>query len=116
MKKDINYYMKLPYKIELQHISPEEGGGFILEIPELGRLSTNAWGATLDEAYIMLEEIKRANIEDLLARNIEIPEPQEEKIYTGRANPRIGQSLRKPPADLAEREKIAQLSQPQGNI
>ena len=110
MKKDIDYYMKLPYKIELHRVSTDEGGGFILEIPELGRLSTNAWGATLDEAYIMLEEIKRANIEDMLTQRIEIPEPQEEIFYSGRVSQRMGTSLHKSLTDFAEQEKIPQLS------
>jgi predicted RNase H-like HicB family nuclease len=107
MKKDIEYYMGLPYKVELHHVKPSEGGGFILEIPELGRLSTNAWGATLDEAYTMLEEVKRANIEDMLAQRLEIPEPQVEKIYSGRVNLRMSPSLHRALADLAGQEGIS---------
>lgn len=107
MKKDINYYMELPYKIELHRISPDEGGGFIAEVPDLGRLSTNAWGKTADDALSMLEEIKRDNIEDLLAQGLDVPEPQGEKIYSGRTNLRMSPSLHQELAEKAERENVS---------
>lgn len=107
MKKDIEYYMRLPYKIELHRIGPEEGGGFLAEIPDLGRLSTNAWGETVAEAYDMLEEIKRSNIEDMLAQGMEVPEPKEEKTYSGRINLRMPPSLHRALAETALRENVS---------
>ena len=34
MKKDIDYYLNLPYKIELNQIPQSEGGGFCARMPE----------------------------------------------------------------------------------
>jgi predicted HicB family RNase H-like nuclease len=109
MKKKIDYYMNLPYKIELYLVPSDEGGGIFLEIPELGRLSTNAWGATFDDACAMLDKIKRRNIEDMLEQGLEIPEPlKEEKNYSGHINLRLSPSLHHALAEMAKKENISQ--------
>jgi len=37
MKKDINYYMDLPYTIEVVPKPKSQVGGFIARLPEFGR-------------------------------------------------------------------------------
>ena len=42
MTKNIDYFMGLKYKISVTQIDESDGGGLLLEIPELGKLSTCA--------------------------------------------------------------------------
>ena len=39
MKKDLDYYMNLPYTIEIIRIPDSQGGGFSARLPEVGRLA-----------------------------------------------------------------------------
>lgn len=107
MNKDLEYYMNLQYKTELRELSDEEGGGFIVENPELGRLSTNAWGETVEDALLMLKEIRRSNIKDLLQKGMEVPEPQGERTYSGRINLRMPPTLHQDLVVMAEEQKTS---------
>ena len=107
MKKTIDYYMGLKYKINVIEIDESEGGGYLLEMPELGRLSTCAWGETFEEARTMLSEIQRDNIEDLLAKGLDVPEPSNEAEYSGRLNLRMPKTLHKRLAEIARDEKTS---------
>jgi len=51
LKKDLEYYMKLNYPLEVTQISQVEGGGFIITISALGRASMNAYGETFEGAW-----------------------------------------------------------------
>ena len=75
MTKSIDYYMGLKYKIISTTTEDQDGNGVLLEMPELGRLSTCAWGETYEEAHSMLREIQRDNIQDLIDKGLEVPEP-----------------------------------------
>jgi len=75
MIKNIDYYMNLKYKIVVNQIDESDGGGILLEMPELGRLSTCAWGEAYKEAYAMLREIQRDNIQDLIEKGMDVPVP-----------------------------------------
>ncbi|MDI9370593.1 MAG: toxin-antitoxin system HicB family antitoxin [Synergistaceae bacterium] len=104
--KNLDYYMSLPYVTEVTELSEEDGGGVVLCHPELGRLSTNAWGETYEEARGMLIEIKRGVFERCLADNLPIPEPKSEDLqkYSGRILLRMPRSLHKAVAEAAEEE------------
>lgn len=104
--KNMDYYMNLPYVTEVVELSEEDGGGVVLCHPELGRLSTNAWGETYDEARGMLVEIKRELFERCLAENLPIPEPKGEDLqeYSGKMLLRMPRSLHKAVAEAAEDE------------
>lgn len=104
--KNMDYYMNLPYVTEVVELSEEDGGGVVLCHPELGRLSTNAWGETYEEARGMLIEIKRELFERCLAENLPIPEPKGEDLqeYSGKMLLRMPRSLHKAVAEAAEEE------------
>lgn len=74
--------MGLKYKISVTQIDESDGGGLLLEMPELGKLSTCAWGETYEEAYAVLREIQRENIEDLIAKGLDVPEPITDENYS----------------------------------
>lgn len=79
MKKDIDYYMKLKYKIKIIHIPKNLGGGFNASIPQLGEYAFIGDGETEEEALKDLEETKREYFQDYIKKGIEIPEPEVEE-------------------------------------
>lgn len=71
--KDIEYYMALPYTIEL---TPDEDGFWFAEIPLLAGCMTNGtdWNDTLE----MIQDAKRAWLTTALDMGLAIPEPEME--------------------------------------
>lgn len=102
MKKTLDYYLGLPYKIELQS-SPE--GGYVATIPDLpGCISQ---GETIAEAVEMIEDAKNTWLEVALEEGFTIPEPLEQVQYSGRFNVRVPKSLHKTLAESAARENVS---------
>lgn len=69
--KTLEYYMSLPYTIEL---TPDEDGYWFAEIPLLPGCMTN--GENWDDALAMVEDAKRAWLTTALEMDIPIPEPE----------------------------------------
>ncbi len=76
MKKDLKYYMNLPYKIEIRAIPEAEGGGYVARLPELGKFTLAGDGNTPEEAIRSLNEIKEIMFKEWLGQGISIPEPE----------------------------------------
>ena len=92
--KDVNYYMNLPYRVELEPIPEEEGGGFSACVPQLGRYAFRADGETIAEALEKLEGIKREYFAAYLRDGVPIPEPEkDEEDYSGKFVLRIPKYL-----------------------
>lgn len=101
--KTIEYYMSLPYKIEL--IPDVVEGGYVVSCPELpGCLSC---GDTVGEAMENIEEAKRLLVEDALTDGRVIPEPERIEDYSGQFKLRIPKSLHKQLAEQSKREGIS---------
>ncbi len=72
--KTLEYYLSLPYTIEL---TPDEDGYWFVEIPLLpGCLSQ---GSSRAEALEMIDEAKILWLETALQEGIFIPEPERER-------------------------------------
>lgn len=71
MNKTLDYYLALPYAIEL---IPDEDGYWFAQIPLLPGCMTQ--GPSREEALNMLDEAKVLWLETALAENIAIPEPE----------------------------------------
>jgi len=99
--KDLDYYLKLPYKFTLY---PAEECGYVIEIPDLPGCITQA--ETADEALYMIEDAKKCWIETCLEEGIEIPEPAKDD-YSGKFNVRVPKSLHKTLVEQAEKENIS---------
>ena len=96
MNKDINYYLNLRYKIEINPIPEEDGGGFEACIPQLGKWAFLGIGKTETEALKHLEEVKSDLFQDYLKKGIKIPKPEVElESYSGRILLRIPKYLHK---------------------
>lgn len=103
--KNLEYYLALNYPIEFEEISAEDGGGFLATIPLLKGCMTD--GETLQEAYDNLKEAKRIWLEDMLSRNMPIPEPLKEENYSGKFLVRIPKSLHKIISEQSKREGLS---------
>lgn len=71
MTKPIEYYLSLPYTIEI--IPDEDEGGYVARIRELPGCLTQA--DTWEELLSMIEDAKRAWLESALKHDEDIPEP-----------------------------------------
>ena len=75
MAKELNYYLSLDYPVEIRHLSDSEGGGYMASIPCLGAGSFLGDGDSPEQAYKNLQKCKKEIFEELIAQDIEIPEP-----------------------------------------
>jgi predicted RNase H-like HicB family nuclease len=55
MKKELEYYLSLPYQIEVKVIPDEEGGGFMARLPQFGILGIIGNGESPEEALPNLD-------------------------------------------------------------
>ena len=83
MKKDLNYYMGLPYSRVIEEKNDESGHYYYGYIKELqGCQSTSD---TREEIFLSLDEAMKGWLEVKLEGNLSIPEPEEGMGYVGRA-------------------------------
>ena len=75
MNKTLDYYMSLPYTIQL---TPDVDGYWFAEIPLLDGCMTN--GENQADALIIIEDAKRAWLTTALDIGLAIPEPEPEKL------------------------------------
>ena len=69
--KNINYYMALPYKMEI--VEDKDEGGYVVSYPDLPGCIT--CGETIETAIANANDAKKAWIEAALESGIEIQEP-----------------------------------------
>lgn len=103
MKKDLKYYMDLPYRMEV--IPDEVEGGYVFRFPELPGCITTA--NTLEEGFRLLNDAKEAWISACLEDEIPIPEPFKLEDYSGQFKLRIPKSLHKQLAQRSREEGIS---------
>ena len=99
-EKNIDYYAKLPYSIE---ITPSPEGGYVATIPDLPGCITQ--GETRLEVLEMIEDAKICWLEATLDLGQSIDEPDFSR-YNGRLNLRIPKSLHKKLGERAEQEGV----------
>ncbi len=76
MNKNLEYYMKLPYKIKVEKIPEHVGGGYFACVPLLGTWAVCADGETEEEAREKLKEIMRDRLIEYINEELDIPEPE----------------------------------------
>jgi antitoxin HicB len=102
MEKTIEYYLNLPYTIELRG-EPEEG--WFVRVREL--LGCMSQGDTAEEAVAMIREAMRLWLEVALEEGDAIPEPRAEEEYSGKFVVRMPRSLHRELVATADREGVS---------
>ena len=103
MNKDLDYYMKLNYRVEV--VPDNEEGGYALHCPELTGCITCA--ETLEQGFAMLEDAKKCWFSACLEDGIPIPEPSNLNEYSGQFKLRLPKSLHKALAERSRREGVS---------
>lgn len=103
MKKTIDEYMKMPYRMLITPDTEEEG--FIVSFPDLpGCLSC---GDTVEDAYTNAQDAKRTWLEAAIKDGVTINEPESIDDYSGQFKLRIPRSLHKSLAEHSKQEGIS---------
>lgn len=103
MMKTLEYYMNLPYRLEI--IPDADEGGFVASYPELRGCLT--CGDTIESVAANAEDCKRAWLVAAMEDNLEIPEPSDVSEYSGQFKLRIPKSLHKSLVEHSKAEGIS---------
>ena len=102
MEKTVDYYMNLPYTIELQRDLEE---GWFVHVKELRGCMSQ--GDTAEEAVAMIQDAMLAWLEVALEDGLPIPEPRPEEDYSGKFVVRVPRSLHRDLVENARREGVS---------
>lgn len=101
--KDLDYYLSLPYRLEI--IPDVEEGGFGARYPELPGCITCA--ETMEDVIVNAIDAKRVWLEAALEDGIKINEPSTKEDYSGQFKLRMPKSLHKALAEHSKQEGIS---------
>ncbi|MCY3826879.1 MAG: toxin-antitoxin system HicB family antitoxin [Candidatus Dadabacteria bacterium] len=99
--KDLDYYMSLRYETRIQ----KSDTGYFAEIPDLPGCMT--FCEEFDQLEEMIEDAKKAWFEMSIEDNVEIPEPKEDKDFSGKFLLRLPKSLHRKLSNQAERDGVS---------
>lgn len=99
----IDYYMGLPYRLEI--VKDMEEGGYVASYPDLKGCLTS--GETLESVAANAEDCKREWFRAAIEDGYEIPEPSTVNEYSGQFKLRIPKSLHKILAEHSKQEGIS---------
>ena len=103
--KDLEYYLSLPYTIEVIRDNDEENPGWVARVIELPGCITQ--GDTFEELREMIEDAIRSWVEIALEDGIPVPEPHHHEEFSGKFVVRLPKSLHRELAIIAERENVS---------
>lgn len=103
MVKTVDYYMELPYRMEI--IPDNEEGGFVASFPDLPGCITV--GDTIEDVIQNIVDAKRAWLESELEIGAIIPEPEDLKEYSGQFKLRLPKSLHRQLAEHSKSEGVS---------
>lgn len=107
LSKELTKYLNYNYPVEILKLDDEEGGGYVAEIPFLGRDAFTGHGETIEEALQSLNEIKEFLFEDYMKNGINIPPPPKDEDYSGKFVLRVPKYLHKTLAEDAQRNGVS---------
>lgn len=103
MMKTLDYYLSLPYKMEI--VSDQDEGGYVASFPDLKGCITCA--DTVETVVKAAEDAKKEWFAAALADGYDIPEPTNDESYSGQFKLRIPKSLHRRLAEQSKREGIS---------
>jgi antitoxin HicB len=103
MEKNLDYFLKLPYTVEL---TPDpEDGGWVVSVKELpGCLSQ---GETIEEAMEMIQDAMTGWLELALEDGDPIPEPRTNEQFSGKFQVRVPRSLHRQLVEVSQAEGVS---------
>lgn len=101
--KTLDYYLSLPYKMEI--VSDSDEGGYVASFPDLKGCVTCA--DTVEAVVRAAEDAKKEWLTAAIEDGYEIPEPLNDDSYSGQFKLRIPKSLHKQLAEHSKREGIS---------
>lgn len=104
-KRNVEYYLNLPYTIQVYRDSNEENPGWVASVAELSGCITQA--DTFEELGEMINDAMCTWIEAALEDGVEIPEPRLEEDYSGKFVVRVPNSLHRNLVITSEREGVS---------
>lgn len=108
MKRDLDYYLSLPYRMEIVPILEEEGGGFLARLLQFGELGIVGDGDTMEEALADLLENQKVRFKRYLDEGLDIPEPEPGmEEYSGRFLLRLPKFLHRQLAETAKENAVS---------
>ncbi|MFC0188246.1 toxin-antitoxin system HicB family antitoxin [Fictibacillus aquaticus] len=106
MAKELSYYQELEYKIEINPLSEEDGGGWLASHPDLNGCIAD--GESPEEAINNLKDAKTIWLMTAIKRGIEIPVPKHTvEEYSGKFTLRLPKSLHRELAETSREEGIS---------
>lgn len=103
MKNSLEYYLGLPYRLNI--VPDLEEGGYAAEYPELPGCVT--CGETIEEVVLLAEDAKKSWITVSYNCGDPIPEPDSLNNYSGQFKLRIPKSLHRTLALRAKEEGVS---------
>lgn len=103
MKKTLNDYMTMPYRMEI--VEDKTEGGYVISFPDLPGCIT--CGETIESAVTNALDAKRAWLEAAIEDGIEIYEPDSLDNYSGQFKLRIPRSLHRDLVEHSSREGVS---------
>lgn len=106
MKKNLNHYLALPYRIEIVHIPEDEGGGYMARLPQFGAMGIVGDGDTKEEAWPIWKTANVSVFSTISKKGLKYRSPKLRMIisvgvfWSVCQNSCIG-SWRKPPSKMA---------------
>lgn len=100
--KDFEYYLALPYTIQIRREDDKTWFAHVVELP--GCMTE---GDTVEEAAAMIRDAMAAWLEVALDEGQPIPEPRPLDEYSGRFVVRVPRSLHRDLVEAAEREGVS---------
>ena len=105
LKKDLTYYLGLPYTIEVIRDDDEVNPGWVARVVELPGCITQ--GDTFEELGEMIDDAMRGWIEIALDDDIPVPEPRPQEEYSGKFVVRVPKSLHRELVKAADSEGVS---------
>jgi len=105
IKKDLQYYLDLPYSVIVEHIKDDDGEYFFSRVMELD--GCHSHGNTRHESLDSLREAMEGYIEVKLQYGDSIPEPVAADNYSGKFLLRLPKTLHQRLAVEADKEGVS---------
>ncbi|MCI6066720.1 MAG: toxin-antitoxin system HicB family antitoxin [Galactobacillus timonensis] len=101
--KTIDYYLNLPYRLEI--IPDPDEGGYVARYPDLPGCITV--GETLESVVNSARDAKKAWLEAALTDGIDVAEPSSTDEYSGQFKLRLPKSLHRSLAEHSKQEGVS---------